>query len=176
MKNLVIALWLLAPSILTGQEKNGTFKSAPHEFALSYPVHWQSLPKLGGRMAVHVGGSIGKQSASMSVIVSEDESFRIMTIVDYLKTVKAKDFLDVASISMTDVKMHRWEPKYELGGQPALMFVYSGILDGARQCTLTIQTIKNGRLYTLGFNAPSDDFPVMYLELKKIADSFAFQK
>ena len=176
MKNLIIALCLLAPSILIGQDKNGTFKSAPHEFALSYPAHWQSLPKLGGRMAVHVGGSIGKQSASMSVIVSEDESFRIMTTADYLKTVKAKDYLDVASITMSDVKMHRWEPAYKLGEQPALMFVYSGILNGARQSTLTIQTIKNGRLYTLGFNAPSEDFPAVYLELCKIADSFTFHK
>jgi hypothetical protein len=42
-----------------------------------------------------------------------------MKTEDYLNTVKQEEFLDIASMSMSDVKMHRWETKYELGGQPA---------------------------------------------------------
>jgi hypothetical protein len=156
------------------QDRLSVFRSAPHKFKISFPAGWQPLPKLGARMVVHVGGRIGEHTASMNAIVSEDESFRVMKTEDYLKTVKQKDFLDIASMSMDDVKMHRWEPKYEVGGQAALMFIYSGVLDSERQSTLTAQTIKDGRLYTVAFNAPADDFLVIYLELKHILDSFRF--
>jgi len=152
------------------------FRSPQHKFAISYPENWQPLPQLGGRMVMHVGGRIGEQKASMNAIVSEDESFRVMKTEDYLGTVKQKDFLDIASLSMSEVKMHRWETKYEVGGQSALMFIYSGIVDGERQATLTVQTIKDGRLYTIAFNSPAGDFPVIYLELKHILDSFRFIK
>jgi len=157
-------------------EPAGAFHSPEYKFEISYPATWQPLPKLGARMILHVGGPIGDQSASMNIIVSEDESFRVMKVDDYLKAVKQKDFLDVASMTMADVKMHRWETKYEIGGQPALMFIYSGILEGQRQSTLTIQTISSGRLYTVTFNASAEDFPVIYLELKQIFDSFRFMK
>ena len=158
------------------QERLAVFRSPAHKFEISYPADWQPLPKLGGRMVVHVGGRIGEHTASMNAIVSEDESFRVMKTEDYLKTVKQKDFLDIALMSMSDLKMHRWETKYEVGGQAALMFIYSGILDGQRQSTLTAQIIKDGRLYTVAFNAPAEDFPVIYLELKHILDSFRFTK
>jgi hypothetical protein len=56
------------------------------------------------------------------------------------------------------------------------MFIYSGVLDGECRSSLTVQTIKDGRLYTVGFNAPAQDFPVIYLELKHILDSFSLTK
>lgn len=158
------------------QQPPAVFRSTAHKFEISYPAAWQPLPKLGARMVVHVGGRVGDHTASMNAIVSEDESFRVTKIEDYLKTAKPKDFLDIASMSMSDVKMHRWETKYEIGGQAALMFIYSGVLDGERQSTLTAQTIKDGRLYTVAFNAPTQDFPVIYLELKHILDSLRFIK
>lgn len=150
------------------------FRSPLHKFSIAYPAAWRSLPKLNDRMVLHVGGQLATHTASMNVIVTEDKSFRLMTSQDYLARVKQSDFLQVASMSMSDLKVHRWETKYEIGKQPALMFIYSGTLNGQRQATLTTQTIRNGRLYTVAFNAQADEFPAIYAELVQILDSFHF--
>ncbi len=138
---------------------------------LSPPEGW--LPfELTGRMVWRVARQGGL--ADMSLIVTADDSFKSMSPDDYCSAVTQDAYQKMTEMIFDNVRIGLWEPRYSLAGHRALHVVLSADYEGATQVSAHVQTIHGGRLYTLGMNAPESEFPPLYLEFKRVVDSFSF--
>ena len=157
------------------QLSSGTPESADvgPGFEVSTPDGWDDAPLLG-RMKWHVASNGGTTNPDCFVIVTEDWSFEVTPLDDYIKNQTEEHFVEVASVLMSDVVVVVREENFELGGQRAIHIVYSSTVDGIRQASFSTQTIRSGKLYTFGCNDMVDNFPLVYADLLKIQDSFQF--
>lgn len=142
-------------------------------FVVSTPEGWGDAPLLG-RMKWHIAANDGTSNPDCFVIVTEDWSFEVTPLDDYIKTQTKEHLVEVASTMMSDVVVDVREDNFELGGQRAVHLVYSATVDSIRLTSFTTQTIRSGKLYTFGCNDMVDSFPLVYVDLLKIQDSFQF--
>jgi len=143
------------------------------DFEVSAPDGWGAAP-LVGRMKWHVASDNGTALPDCLIIVTEDWSFQVISIDDYIENQSEAQFVKMASVMMSDVVVGVWEEDFRLGGQRALHIVYSATVDGVRQTSFSTQTIRSGKLYSFACNASDNDFPFVYADLLKIADTFMF--
>ena len=157
------------------QPATGTPESADvgPGFEVSTPDGWGDAPLLG-RMKWHVASNGGTTNPDCFVIVTEDWSFEVTPLEDYINTQTEEHFVEVASMLLSDVVVGVREENFNLGGQRAIHIVYSSTVDGIRQTSFSTQTIRSGKLYTFGCNDMVDNFPLVYADLLKIQDSFQF--
>jgi hypothetical protein len=144
-----------------------------NEFQLTVPSGWGDAPKVG-RIVWHSAAQGGTALPDCSVIVTQDASFALLTVDQFIASQSREQALQLLSISFKNPRIVLWEPNFRLGGQRALHYIYSGELDGAQQASMVLQTTHAGRLYTFSCNAPADQFPLLYTDLLHVADSFAF--
>jgi hypothetical protein len=143
------------------------------DFRVSTPEGWAAAP-LSGRMNWHVASTNGTELPDCGVIVTAHPGMASISNEEYIRAQNEQDFLKLVSASADDVRIGKWETDYELGKQRALHIIYSATIDGVRLSNLTIQTLHESKLYTFFCNAPLDEFPFIYADLLKVADSFEF--
>ncbi|MBJ6985753.1 hypothetical protein [Luteimonas sp. MC1750] len=147
---------------------------AEAHFYVATPDGWGEAP-LVGRMAWHVASNGGTEQPDCGVIVSKDASFLAAGADGYIDNQSKEQLKEMLSLNFQDVVIGSWNTNSELGGQRALQHVYSGSMDGERQTTMTIQTVREDRLYSFFCNAPADVFPTIYLKLLRVSDTFSFR-
>lgn len=171
MKRLAFLLFLLtqaSPAALAAP-----YVDAKNQFRITAPKGWGAAP-LSGRMVWHVAANGGTELPDCGVIVSQDSSFSILGNDRYINSQSKEKLKGILSLNFQNVVIGNWEPNFRLGGQRALHYIYTGTIEGERQTTLGIQTVRGGKLYTFSCNAPSAQFPSLYLDLLKVSDTFTF--
>lgn len=144
-----------------------------NQFRITSPVGWGPAPRIG-RMVWHAASKNGTEMPDCGVIVSQDSSFASSGLDAFIEAQTQEQVKQLLSLNFSDIVIGTFERNFQLGGQRALHYIYSGTLNGERQTSMNIQTVRGDKLYTLGCNAPANQFPPLYLEFLRIADSFAF--
>jgi hypothetical protein len=142
-------------------------------FRVTVPAGWGDS-QLVGRIVWHVAAQGGSALPDCSVIVTADAAFALQTVDQFIASQTREQMLQLLAISFKDPRIVLWEPNFQLGGQRALLVIYTGELDGSKQATMVMQTTRVGRLYTFSCNAAADQFPIHYADLLHVADSFEF--
>lgn len=171
------SIWLIAILALTQTTsafaQGGTYTDPANDFRITAPEGWAAAP-MERHMVWHVASEGGTKMPDCGVIATADWSMTHLTPEEYIESQNEAQLKKALGLNFTDVVIGYWEPNFRLGGQSALHYVYSGTLDGLRQTSLGLQTVRAGKLYTFFCNAPSDKFSSSYADLLAIADSFAF--
>ncbi len=152
-----------------------TYTDVKNGFSIKSPKDWGPVP-LERNVNWHVARNNGTELPDCNIIVTKDWAFALVSAEKYANSQSQEKIKKMLSLSYGDVKIGNWEPNFHIGGEKALHYISSGTSDGFKLTSVTIQTIRNSRLYTLTCNAPSDDFPLMYVDLLHILDTFKFVK
>ena len=169
---LLVLLWL-AQATSMGAPAGAGHVDHTNQFRIAQPRGWGAAP-LAGRIVWHVASNGGTEQPDCGVIVSQDWSFAATGVDGYIRGQSREGVKEMLSMNFTDVVIGHWEPNFTLAGQRALHQIYTGTIDGRRQTTMNIQTVRGNKLYTFFCNAPADKFPLIYLDLLKVSDTFAF--
>lgn len=142
-------------------------------FRVTAPADWGSAP-IEGRMVWHIASEGGTAMPDCGIIVTADWSMAQLSPDEFIDSQSEAQLKKLLSLNFDDVAIGYWEPNFRLGDRAALHYIYSGTLDGVRQTSLGLQTVRAGKLFTFFCNAPSGSFHGMYTNLLSIADSFSF--
>ena len=149
------------------------FESTDEYFRVNEPDSWRSkIPE--GKMKWGIEKEGSRSLVRCGVTVTEDWAFSIIDNDDYLNGQTKERFKTLAAAFYDDIRIGHWDSHYYLGSQRALQLVFSGTVEGERRGMLTIQTIRNERLYTYSCVSTASEFLLAYHELLLIADTFSF--
>jgi len=150
-----------------------THQLEPYGVSVAIPPDW----KLDEPQPGAVWQAIYSQDDNLvllSVKVSSDPSFQLMSNEDYFANVKKSDYEAMVKLVYENVEINSFRPKFPFSYTEGLHVVYSGEVKGVRIGVLSVQTIVNGRLYTFSFESMAIGLPGMVNTIYAILDTVQF--
>ena len=144
-----------------------------HGLSIAAPADWKGVEFEPG-MVWHVGTDM-ETLVSVSIKINSDPSMALMSNEKYWENMTKDRFVSVMRVLYAEPEINFWQTNYPFAGGRALHAVYSGRISETKMTVLIIQTVRNGKLYTLNCQAISPEFHKLYSRtFLRIADSMKF--